>query len=139
MTNERDFQGAQSELTERIIGIFYKVANDLGYGFFESVYRRSLLIALHDAGIEAEEEVQTPVTYRGRLVGNFYTDIVVAGLIVLELKAADEITKLFEAQLLHYLRSSQMEVGIILAFGERAKFRRIYMSNDRKPNLRHSP
>ena len=139
MTNERDFQGAQSELTERIIGIFYKVANDLGYGFFESVYRRSLLIALHDAGIEAEEEVQTPVTYRGRLVGNFYADIVVAGLIVLELKAADEITKLFEAQLLHYLRSSQMEVGIILAFGERAKFRRVYMSNDRKPNLKHSP
>jgi GxxExxY protein len=139
MTNEREFQGAHSELTERILGIFYKVANDLGYGFFESVYRRSLLIAFHDAGIAAEEEVQIPVTYRGRLVGNFYADIVVAGLVVLELKAADEITKLFEAQLVHYLRSSQMEAGIILAFGERAKFRRVYMSNDRKPNLKHSP
>ncbi len=132
-------QGTHSELTERILGIFYKVANDLGYGFFESVYRRALLIAFQDAGILAEEEVQIPVTYRGRLVGNFYADIVVAGLVVLELKAADEITKLFEAQLIHYLRSSRMEVGIILAFGERAKFRRIYMSNERKPNLKHSP
>ncbi len=135
MNDSGGFDGKHAELTEKIIGIFYKVANELGHGFFETVYRRSMLIALRQAGLQAEEEVLIPVNFRGHPVGNFYADIVVESLVVLELKAADEITKSFEAQLFHYLRSSEMEVGIILAFGERAKFRRLYMPNDRKQSL----
>jgi len=135
---ESSFRGIHSELTQKIIGVFYNVANELGHGFFESVYRRSMLIALRDAGIRAEEEVLIPVNFRGHHVGDFYADIVVEGLVVLELKVAEEITRSFEAQLFHYLRSSQMEVGIILAFGERAKFKRLYFPNDRKGPTEYS-
>lgn len=135
----QEFQGLHADLTGKIIGLFYAVARDLGYGFLESVYRRSLLLALREAGFHAEEEVAINVVYRGQLVGKFYADIVVNGLIVLELKAADEITKLFEAQLLHYLRSSMMEVGLVLAFGNRPQFSRVQMTNNRKPNLQPRP
>jgi GxxExxY protein len=137
MTSDQPFEGAHAQLTERIIGLFYNVSNDLGFGFLESVYRRAMLIALKDAGLRAEEEVAIPVSYRGRPVGVFYADIIVNGTVILELKAADQITKPFEAQPLHYLRSSPMEIGLILVFGQRATFKRIWMTNDRKPNLNH--
>ena len=135
MNPEQDFQGLHSDITREIIGLFYRVSNDLGFGFVESVYRRSLLIAIRSAGFQAEEEVPIPVFYKGQSVGIFYADIVVENLVVLELKAADLITKQFEAQLLHYLRSSKMEVGLVLAFGEKPHCRRVIMGNDRKPNL----
>ena len=83
----------------------------------ESVYRRSMLIALRQAGITAEEEVPTPVYFRGLLVGTFYADLIVEDLVILELKTAELITKTHEAQLLHYLRSSTKEIGFVLCFG----------------------
>ncbi len=132
-----EFEGQDAELTKKTISVFYRVANDLGFGFMECVYRRSMLIGLREAGLQAEEEVPIPVSYRGHWVGTFYADIVVDRRIILELKTAEEITKQFEAQLLHYLRSTPIEVGLILAFGERAKFRRLLFTNDRKPGLHH--
>jgi GxxExxY protein len=131
-----EFQGDHAEMTRRIIGVFYEVARDLGHGFLESVYRKSLLIALNAKGLKAEEEVGIEVRYREQIVGKFYADIVVEGLVILELKASDTITKLFEAQLLNYLRSSQMKIGFVLAFGARPQFSRVYMPNERKNNLR---
>jgi len=138
MTDKPRYEGAHAELTDRILGEFYKVANDLGFGFLETVYRRSLLLALRAAGLEAEEEVPVPVFYMGHCVGLFYTDIVVEGVVILELKAADQITRQHQAQLLHYLRASRMEVGLVLAFGERALIKRLVMTNDRKPTLPQS-
>ena len=130
------FQGQDAELTERIIGTFYQVANELGFGFLESVYRRSMLIALRQAGMRAEEEVATPVHFRGILVGTFYADLVVEDLVILELKTAELITKTHEAQLLHYLRSSTKEIGFVLCFGPKPMFKRAVMTNDRKQNLK---
>jgi GxxExxY protein len=86
-----------AELTEQIIRAFYKVANDLGFGFMECVYRRSMLIALQEAGLKVEEEKPIPVSYRGRCVGTFFADLVVEEIVILELKTADQITKQFEA------------------------------------------
>ena len=129
-----EFQGQHAELTEQIIATFYQVANELGYGFLESVYRRSMLIALRQAGMKAEEEVSTPVYFRGILVGTFYADLLVEDRVILELKTAEAITPAFEAQLLHYLRSSPIEIGFVLCFGTQARFKRIVMANDRKKN-----
>jgi GxxExxY protein len=95
------------------------------------------LIALREAGLKADQEVQIKVFYHGQEGGTFYADIVVEGLIILELKAADAVTKLFEAQLLHYLRSCDIETGLVLAFGGQPKFSRVYLPNSRKANLRH--
>ncbi len=128
------FEGQHSELTERIIATFYQVANELGFGFLVSVYRRSMLIALQQAGMKVEEEVATPVYFRGILVGTFYADLIVEDRVILELKTAEVITKFHEAQLLHYLRSSIKEVGFVLCFGPKATFKRIVISNDRKRN-----
>ena len=129
------FEDLHAELTKQIIGVFFDVANELGSGFMEAVYRRSLLVALRQAGLKAEEEVAVPVSFRGHMVGLFYADIVVEGLIILELKAADEITRLHVAQVSHYLRSTRMEIGYVLLFAERAGFRRVIFTNDRKKHL----
>jgi len=127
-----EFQGEQSELTEKVIGVFFQVANELGYGFFESVYRRAMVIALREAGLEVAEEVAIPVWFHGHEVGVFLADIIVNDALILELKAADDISNAAEMQLKHYLRSCSIEVGLVLAFGERAKFRRLIFTNERK-------
>ncbi len=95
------------------------------------------MIALREAGFQVAQEVQMPVIFHGQDVGVFLADIVVNDLVILELKAADEITTAAETQLKHYLRSCSIEVGLVPAFGERAKFRRVIFTNDRKGQLRH--
>jgi GxxExxY protein len=132
LSDGNEFSGAHAELTSKILKVFYSVANELGFGFVESVYRRSMLVALREAGFHVEEEVPIPVRFHGVVVGTFHADLVVQGLVVLELKTAEFIVKAFEAQLLHYLRASDMEVGLVLSFGERANFTRLYMSNEAK-------
>jgi len=127
-----EFDGVQAELTQRVIGVFYRVANELGYGFFESVYRRAMVIALREDGLRVAEEVSMPVAFHGHNVGVFFADLVVNDSLILELKAADEVTRAAETQLKPYLRSSSIEVGLVLAFGERAKFRRVIFRNERK-------
>ena len=127
-----EFNGLQAELTDRVLKVFYEVANELGHGFFESVYRKSMVIALRQTGMHVEEEVPVPVSFRGQPVGVFYADIVVEDALVLELKVSEEISKTAESQMTHYLRATRVEVGLVLAFGERAKFRRVILSNDRK-------
>jgi GxxExxY protein len=129
------FSGANDLLTEKIIGVFYEVYNELGYGFLESVYREAMRIALGQVGLRVEAEVPVPVSFRGRLVGVFRADLVVDGSVILELKTAESISKAHEAQVLHYLRASEMEVGLVMNFGPDARFRRVAMRNDRKKRM----
>jgi GxxExxY protein len=133
---EGAFRGESHELTEKIIGVFFGVANELGAGFLESVYRRAMCFALREAGLGVEEEAPLEVWFRGQSVGIFRADIVVEGLVLLELKTAEEITRQFEAQVLHYLRASTVEVGMVLAFGDKARFRRLTMKNDCKGGVK---
>jgi GxxExxY protein len=135
-TAEGTFRGGFHELTERIIGVFFGVANELGPGFLESVYRRAMCIALREVGLRVEEEATLEVWFRGQSVGMFSADIVVEGVVLLELKTAEEISRQFEAQVLHYLRASTVEVGMVLAFGGKARFRRLTMRNDCKGGLK---
>ena len=120
------------ELTEKIIGIFYDVYNELGHGFLESVYRDSMRIALEQAGLRCESEASVPVWFRGRDVGQFRTDLIVEGLVILELKTAASIDRSHEAQLYNYLRATEVEVGLLLNFGKHPEFRRVVFSNEEK-------
>ena len=115
--------------------MFYEVYNELGFGFLESVYREAMRIALAEAGFRVEAEVPVPVSFRGTLVGVFRADIVVDGKIIVELKTAESISKAHEAQVLHYLRASEVEVGLVMNFGAVARFRRIEMRNNRKKRM----
>ena len=127
-----------SDLTEKIIGIFYDVYNELGHGFLELTYAEALVVALKEAGLSAAREVPVPVWFRGRKVGQYYADMVVDGVVLLELKAARSLDSTHEAQLLHYLRATEVEVGLLLNFGLRRQFRRLLFDNARK-KIRENP
>jgi GxxExxY protein len=127
-----------SALTEKIIGIFYDVYNELGYGFLECVYKETMRLALTDAGMSVSVEQPIPVYFKGRKVGDFRADMLVDGTVLLELKAVRVLDKAHEAQLLHYLKATSIEVGLLLNFGERPQFRRLLFDNERK-KIRENP
>jgi GxxExxY protein len=121
-----------SEITDTIIGVFYDVYNDLGFGFLESVYRNSLRIALLEKGIAVEQEVPVSVLFRGSNVGDFRADLVVNRVILLELKTAEAIVAAHESQVINYLRATSLELGLILNFGPKPQVRRLLLDNVRK-------
>jgi len=127
-----------SELTDKIIGVFYDVYNELGYGFLESTYAEAMVVALEQAGLSVVREFPVPVWFRGRKGGQYFADLMVEGLILLELKTAKALESAHEAQLLHYLKATEIELGLLLNFGTRPQFRRLLFDNDRK-KIRGNP
>ena len=120
------------ELTEAIIGAFFEVSNELGYGFLESVYRRALLIALTARGLESESEAPSEVRFRGQSVGHFRADFVVAGRVIVEVKSIHALAEPKKKQLMNYLRATTSEVGLLLNFGPRPTFMRVVSSATHK-------
>jgi GxxExxY protein len=127
-----------SGLTGKIIGVFYEVYNELGHGFLESTYAQALLVASEESGLSIAREVPVPVWFHGRKIGQYYADLIVEGVVLLELKAARTLESAHEAQLLHYLRATDIEVGLLLNFGLRPQFRRLLFDNERK-KIRENP
>lgn len=121
-----------AELTKQIIGVFYDVYNELGFGFLESVYRNSFRLALQEKGLIVEDEVSTPVYFRGQKVGDFKADLIVSKIILLELKTAETLVPAHEAQILNYLRATSLEVGLLFNFGPKPQVRRLLFDNERK-------
>ena len=105
------------ELTHRIIACAYKVFNELGFGFLESVYKRSFLIELRERGLRVEAEKPLKVYYRGNVVGDFYVDLFVEDKIVVELKSVSRLAKEHEVQLVNYLNGLKRDVGLLINFG----------------------
>ena len=130
--NREGFRRLHSELTEKVIGVFFEVYNELGGGFLESVYQRALRIALVQAGLRVAVEVPVPVYFRGEAVGDFRADLMVNDCVLLELKAVSSLDVAHDGQVLHYLRATRLEVGLLLNFGPRAQFRRFILENDKK-------
>ena len=127
-----------SELTAKIIRVFYDVYNELGHGFLEPTYAGAMVVALQEAGLTPFRELSVRVWFRGRKIGQYFADFVVDKKILLELKAARTIEPAHEAQLLHYLRDTEIEVGLLLNFGLRPQFRRLLFDHERK-NIRENP
>ncbi len=129
MSNE---QFLHSDLTQAIIGTFYEVYNELGHGFLESVYENALAIALRGKGFEVLQQIAIPVWFRGTQVGDFDADLLVNKLVLLELKTARTIEQAHVAQLLNYLKATEIEVGLVLNFGPKPEFKRVVFGNGRK-------
>jgi GxxExxY protein len=127
------------EITRRIVGVFFEVYGELGYGFLESVYRAAMTMALREAGITTEAELELQARFRGRSIGAFRADLLVERAVLVELKAARGIDSGHIAQLLNYLRCTALETGLILNFGPRPQIRRLIFTNDRKTTLHHQP
>jgi GxxExxY protein len=96
------------DLTQKIIGAFYEVYNELGHGFLESVYENALALVLSDAGLRVERQKPIAVWFRGRIVGEFRADLVVEGRVIVETKAGRMLERVHDAQLLNYLRATDM-------------------------------
>ena len=120
------------DLTDKILQAFYDVYNELGYGFLEKVYQNSLYLELISRGFKVSAQKQIKVYYKGVEVGEYYADMLVNNLVILELKAADYIVQDFEWQLINYLRGTEIEVGLVLNFGIKPDFRRKVFENERK-------
>ena len=118
-----------SELTGKIIKAFYNVYNELGYGFLEKVYERSMLIELRDLGLACDPQVPINVYYGDEKVGEYFADILVENKVILELKAAETIREEHEAQLLNYLRATDVELGLLLNFGKKPEHKRKLFEN----------
>ena len=121
------------DLSEKIIGIYYEVYNEIGYGFLESVYGNCMYLALSEAGLKVEREIPIPVWFRGKDVGSFKADLIVNDCILLELKSVKRLDRTHEAQILNYLRGTSLEVGLLMNFGApKPEFRRLAFSNENK-------
>lgn len=120
------------DLTKRVIGIFCGVYNELGYGFLESVYEAAMELALRDAGLSVQRQMEIEVRFRGHTIGDFRGDLIVEGLLLIELKAAKALESAHEAQVLNYLRATDLEVGLLLNFGPKPEVKRFAFDNGRK-------
>jgi GxxExxY protein len=107
-----------SDITGLIIKAYYNVYNILGYGFLEKIYEHAMLIELKKLGLKCESQKQVDVFYENQNIGMYFADIVVNNVVFIELKAVETIAKTHEAQLVNYLRATEIEVGLLLNFGK---------------------
>ena len=128
-------EGKHADVTKKIIQAFYSTYNVLGYGFSEKVYQNALVIELLMLGLRVECPKQIPVYYAGQLVGEYFADVLVNGVVMLELKTAQRLLDEHEAQLLNYLKATPVEVGLLLNFDPSPTFKRKVYDNDRKGSL----
>ena len=121
-----------ANLTEKIIKAFFKVNNTLGYGFLEKVYENAMAIELIKMGCNVRQQQNIKVYYETEEVGDYYADLLIDDLVIIELKAAESLCEEHEAQLINYLKATKIEIGLLVNFGTKAEFKRKIFTNDRK-------
>lgn len=128
-----DFQDIKyKKLTEKIIKIFYRVYNKLGYGFLEKIYENAMMIEFQKEGIPSISQAAIEVLYEDKIVGEYFADILVDDKVIVEIKAARGLALESEAQLLNYLKATNIEVGLLLNFGPTPVIKRKVFDNFRK-------
>ena len=120
------------ELTHKIILIFYKVYNKLGYGFLEKIYESAMKIEFRKENIPAVSQSPIKVSYDNEIIGEYYADLLVDNKVIVEIKAAKNLSDEHEAQLLNYLKATNIEVGLLLNFGPKPDIKRKAFDNLRK-------
>ncbi len=115
------------DLTYRIIGAAMEVHNELGNGFLEYVYEEALCYELRLQRIPFQKQVEIDIYYKDHLIPKKYrADLVVDGKVIVEIKATSGLTKVDEAQLMHYLKATKYRIGLLFNFGkEKLEERRI--------------
>ena len=119
-------------ITDIILKSYYKVFNNLGYGFLEKVYENALFYELKKQGLVCEQQKPIKVYYDEIQVGEYYADIIVNECIIIELKAAESLAEEHEFQLINYLKATDIEVGLVLNFGKNPQFKRKIFTNNKK-------
>lgn len=135
METKKKFEGKHSDLTGRISGAFFQLHKELGFGFSEKVYEAALEILLIELGLMVERQKDIFVYYHGKVVGEYKADLIVNGVVLIELKSVERLVDAHDAQLLNYLKATEIEVGLLLNFGREAQFHRKIYDNPRKGSL----
>ena len=118
--------GAHEELTGRILRCAFRVQNTLGCGFLEKVYENAMMVALDKEGLDAAQQVPLRVHYEDVLVGEYVADIIVERTVLLEIKATEENPPVYVAQVLNYLKATNLPVGLLINFGlPKLRYRRL--------------
>ena len=120
------------DITDKTIKAFYKVYNELGFGFLEKVYQNALFLELISMDLYCEKQKQIKVHYNGQIIGEYFADLIVNNLVIIELKAAETLVKEHELQLINYLKATEIEVGLLLNFGKYPQFKRKIFTYDKK-------
>ena len=128
-----DYQDIKhKKLSEKIIKIFYKVYNTLGYGFLEKIYENAMMIEFKRENIPAVPQYAIKVVYQNEVIGEYFADILVDDKVIVEIKASRNLALESEAQLLNYLKATDKEVGLLLNFGPKPEIKRKVFDNLRK-------
>jgi GxxExxY protein len=117
-------------ITRAIIGAFFQVHRELGFGFLESVYVNALCVLLRELGFKVERQVPYEMIYHGVSIGVFRADVVVEGKVLVEAKTGRLIDPVYLARARNYLCVSKLEVGLLLNFGPSAEFKRLIATPD---------
>ena len=121
-----------SDITEKIIKAYYNVFNALGYGFLEKVYENAMMIELGKFGLNSEKQKPIKVYYDDVSIGEYFADIIVNDVVIIELKAAESLCEEHECQLTNYLKATDIEVGLLLNFGKKPEFKRKVLTSEYK-------
>jgi len=135
MEAQKKFEGKHSDLTGKILGAFFQIHKEMGFGFSEKVYESALEILLMEIGLVPARQKEILVYYHGKVVGEYKADMIVNGVVLLEIKSVEKLIDAHDAQLLNYLKSTEIEVGLLLNFGRQAEFHRKIYDNSRKGAL----
>jgi GxxExxY protein len=121
-----------SKITGAILSAYFKVYNTLGYGFLERVYQNAMKIEFRKLGMECIAGTNIWVYYEDEQVGYYVADLIIEKSVIIELKAAESLKEEHEAQLINYLRATDIEVGLLLNFGKRPEYKRKVFSKEYK-------
>jgi GxxExxY protein len=113
------------KLTRKIIRTYYDVYNELGTGFLESVYEKAMFMVLRDDfGLDIVNQKAIKVRFRNIVVGNYQADLLVEDKVIVELKAVSKLLPEHKAQLINYLKATDVELGLLMNFGDKPEFKR---------------
>lgn len=118
-----------ADLTEQIIKSFYKVYNTLGYGFLEKVYENALAFELGKNGLIVKTQKNIKVFYEGQEVGDYFADMFINDIVIIELKAVENLRQEHFAQLMNYCKATGIEIGLLLNFGKTPEVKRVAFSD----------
>ncbi len=129
-TNRREFSGPLGDEVYQVVGSAFEVLNELGHGFVEKPYENALVVEFGLRGIVVEQQRGYQMEYKGHEVGLYRPDLIAFGKVIVDAKVIDKITNVERAQILNYLKISQLEVGVILNFKRpRLEWERIILSH----------
>jgi len=116
-----------AETSDKIISCAYEVHNKLGFGFSEKVHENAMMIKFSQKQLPSIQQAPINVHFEDQLVGEYFADIFVDNKIIVELKAVSVLSKAHEAQLINYLKATNVKVGLLINFGEKLKIiRRVF-------------